>query len=72
MQKYTEMITGINFFQKTYINTMPEHEKERIWVEFVFQKELSPKNNEEYKRQLARSFLEPKGVLNNPNIKIEI
>ena len=51
---------------------LEEHEKERIWVEFVFQKELSPKNNEEYKRQLARSFLEPKGVLNNPNIKINI
>jgi len=51
---------------------MPEHEKERIWVEFVFQNELSPKNNEEYKRQLVRNFLEPKGVLNDPNITIEI
>ena len=51
---------------------LEEHEKERIWVEFVFQHELSPKNNETYKRQLARSMLEPKGVLNNPNIKIII
>jgi len=51
---------------------MLEHEKESIWVQFTFQNELSPKKNEEYKRQLARSFLEPKGVLNNPNIKIEI
>jgi len=51
---------------------MLENEKESIWVQFIFQNELSPKNNEEYKRQLARSMLEPKGVLNNPNIKIEI
>ena len=51
---------------------LEEHEKERIWVQFIFQHELSPKNNEGYKRQLVRNFLEPKGVLNNPNIKIVI
>ena len=67
-----EMIMGINFFQKIYINTMLENKKESIWVQFIFQHELSPKNNEGHKRHLARNFLELKGVLNNPNIKIEI
>jgi hypothetical protein len=45
---------------------------EELYIKVTFHNELSPSNNNNYKKQLVRSYLEGKQALSSENIQFDV